>query len=338
MVSDRCHLRNAIDVWKAWHKQWEKKTGATRALITRRVKASALYHWRAQAMTKTRSIAERSRRQEEALERLLRAILLRKCLVALRSHVFKTSTLRKLFELFRTRVLLDGMDTWRRRPPHYNHEHKQQASSIPFDVVKSPTFKRFHHPGKPRKTHCRCVYAVSRGQRCTCEPDTHLLRRVEELHMLAAHGLGERQGVCQSRNSHGFVRRSSGRSSIESPPALGLEVNRVEAVASEGRVKVKRNTKGYNCVRPSSDVISAKSHAGAPKAIDRGQCRARVGENTVAPCGQMNGGQRDDVGHLAGSASRLRCANPPIYYSTKLARVSFAYDPKIMVKHNEAKA
>lgn len=186
-ASDLHRLRRAVARWQMWHEWWKTRLEIFHRLKARRVLASAVSRWRLGV------IACRTRRLEAIKIRGSR--LLRKCLLALADNVRAASILRRLLESCRRRALGECLEKWRR-----------WLFSVPREIEEIPNAKgaavintsaRRHkcwRPGKPRKAHCRCVYAVGRGRRCTCAPRSHLLRRVEELHRLVAKGLDGRQG------------------------------------------------------------------------------------------------------------------------------------------------
>lgn len=179
-----------MDQWRAWLRLWKTRVDALRTLMTRRAMASAFRHWRLIS-----SAANDRRRRRLLLQAVvggqLEVILLRKCFLALAQNAHSATTLRRLVASFRMRTLRGGFEAWQQALPREKPE--DQAPPSPTAVVNVITERR-RQPGNPRKLHCRCVYAVSRGQRCTCAPRSHLLRRVEELHRLVAQGLDGRQG------------------------------------------------------------------------------------------------------------------------------------------------
>lgn len=183
--SDHQRLRDAIKNWRAWHQWWKLREQDFLRRMHRRALACAVYGWHLGAS------ASRSRRQGAI--RILRSLLLRKCLLALANNAYTARVLRPVLESYRRRTLRDGLEAWGLFL--VSQENQSKTKDL---VVESPaqcvTTRRRRHPGKPRKVHCRCVYAVSRGQRCTCAPRSHLLRRVEELHRLVAKGLDGRDG------------------------------------------------------------------------------------------------------------------------------------------------
>lgn len=153
----------------------------------RRVLASAVRHWRLEIFA---SRCRRNRHEKWSQ-------LLRKCLLALAQNAHSAVTLRRLLESYRTRHLSDALGGWRR---WISFEAQKRVKKVPTALtrenkgVNTTRLTQRLHPGNPRKVHCRCVYAVSRGQRCTCAPRSHLLRRVEELHRLVAKGLDRTNG------------------------------------------------------------------------------------------------------------------------------------------------
>lgn len=148
--------------------------------------------WRLEASARSNVSAERTRRRRQAFGHLFEALLRRKCFVALAVHATSSITLRRVLTSFRTRTLRNGMKAWQW---WLLQEQQRRQTLAPADAsASSKHTARRNQPGKPRKGHCRCVYAVSRGQRCTCAPRSHLLRRVEELHRLVAQGLDGREG------------------------------------------------------------------------------------------------------------------------------------------------
>lgn len=190
IVSDNNLMKIAISRWKDWQHRWGTATAALYRLTAHRITASAMHHWHLEASTRSRMLANRKRRRQEALKSLLMVCPLRKCFLALRENAALKATLRSLLESLRARSLRDGLNAWRLHC-HQQRQHEQQMLQCSDPGVF--TTKR-RHVGKPRKIHCRCVYAVSRGQRCVCSPQSHLLRRVEELHRLVGQGLDGREG------------------------------------------------------------------------------------------------------------------------------------------------
>lgn len=169
-----------------WHKWWKTRLESFHRLQTRRALASAVSRWHLEV------IACRSRRLEAIQIRGSR--LLRKCLLALADNAHSASILRRFLESYRRRVLSECLEEWRT----WLFSVPREKEEIPAkEGVVIDTSARRHNcwrPGKARKAHCRCVYAVGHGRRCACAPRSHLLRRVEELHRLVAKGLDGRQG------------------------------------------------------------------------------------------------------------------------------------------------
>lgn len=170
--------------WRAWHQWWKSRERDFLQRMARRALASAVYRWRLGAST------SRSRRQGAV--HLLGSLLLRKCLLALADNAYTAAVLRKVLESYRRRTLRDGLEAWGSVSVSQDIQNNTDVAEI--SAHCATTRRQRRHPGKPRKVHCRCVYAVSRGQRCTCAPRSHLLRRVEELHRLVAKGLDTREG------------------------------------------------------------------------------------------------------------------------------------------------
>lgn len=192
-ASSHGRLRNGMDQWREWLRVWNIRVRALGSIIDRRAVASALHHWRLLSS----GANDRRTLLQAVVGRQLEVMLLRKSFLALTQNGLAATTLRRLIASFRTRTLRGGFEAWRQAqlPP------EKQKKSLPPPPLPSPdaavtviTTGRRRQPGNPRKHHCRCVYAVSRGQRCTCAPRSHLLRRVEELHRLVAQGLDGRQG------------------------------------------------------------------------------------------------------------------------------------------------
>lgn len=176
-----------MDQWRAWLRLWRSRVDTFRSLMARRAVASALRHWRLESFAAN----DRRHRLQALVGRQLEVILLRKCFLTLAQNAHSVMTLRRLIASFRVRALGGGFEAWRQAA--LREEQKSRTPPSPATVVNVITERR-RQPGNPRKLHCRCVYAVSRGQRCTCAPRSHLLRRVEELHRLVAQGLDGRQG------------------------------------------------------------------------------------------------------------------------------------------------
>lgn len=125
------------------------------------------------------------------------------------------------------------------------------------------------HPGKPRKVHCRCVYAVCRGQRCTCAPSSHLLRRVEELHRLVAKGLDGRNG--------GYRLLSHVVQGTEAPP-VGRLRSITQPSSAQQSVSGGRYGKANCCDNPPGDTASPRAQqlgggAGSDESPQAGTCK-----------------------------------------------------------------
>lgn len=181
--------------------------------VGRRVLASSLCHWRLEGF------ASRCRRnrQEKCSQ------LLRKCLLALAENAHSAVTLRRLLKSYSTRSLRDALREWRWWLSLEAHKRAKEVATALTRESKGVNTTRLTqrlHPGNPRKVHCRCVYAVSRGQRCTCAPRSHLLRRVEELHRLVAKGLDGTNRGCRLLNH--VVQRPSAPAEHERVRPKGL--------------------------------------------------------------------------------------------------------------------
>lgn len=215
-ASDHQRLRMAMKRWRAWHQWWKSRRRGFLQRMARIALASAVSRWRLGAS------ATRSRHQGAV--HLLESLLPRKCLLALANNACVARVLRRMLGSYRRRTLRDVWEAWGLFL--VSQEKRNKTSVTTENPARCVTARRQRrHPGKPRKVHCRCVYAVSRGQHCTCAPRSHLLRRVEELHRLVASGLDGRDGghrllshVVQrtSPPSHAKKGRSTGR--ILSPP------------------------------------------------------------------------------------------------------------------------
>lgn len=189
MTSHRTLLRYALHHWRSWQRQWRTRVEILGRLIAKRTMASALCRWRRLVSAASISAEHTRLRREEALRRVLQSLILHRYLRALRDYASARRTLSRLLESLRARALRYGVGTWRR----WLLQQQQNEVNITPPHTSNSTVSR-RQPGKPRKGHCRCVYAVSRGQRCNCAPRSHLLRRVEELHRLVAQGLDRRDG------------------------------------------------------------------------------------------------------------------------------------------------
>lgn len=250
--------------WVSWQQRWRACVKSLHGVITRRAVASALHRWRVEATASS----DRCRRQA-VVGRLLGRALLRKCMLALAKNALSATRIRRLLEYFRKRSLRHALDTWRRWSPQENQE---RPVSPPPNERKKITNRR-HQPGKPRKVHCRCVYAVCRGQRCTCAPRSHLLRRVEELHKLVAQGLGEREGGYRLL-SHVVQGTAGGRRgdryAVERDPCIGLASSRSGCNESRDSPRV--------CVRPGrrrSTAVEGRTKDGCANA-DKGSRERRL--------------------------------------------------------------
>lgn len=198
--------------------------------------------------------------------------------------MFRSSTLKIVLGSFRRRVLLYGVATWRRRLFHHSHHEEPQAFLS----------KKLHHREEPRKAHCRCVYAISRGQRCTCEPRTHLLRRLEALHELVEQGLAGRRGghLNQSHAVQGIA-RSNAR---DCPLTSGCGVSRAEPTEPQGMpgeveghdADLNRATYSDSCVRSQYAVTTTAPGFGC--------------------CSQLNEECPDGFDSIAASTAGLRYA------------------------------
>lgn len=220
---------------------WKSRRRDFLERVTRRALASAISRWHLGAS------ASRSRRQGAA--HLLRSVLLRKCLLTLAHHAYTARVFRRMLESYRRRTLRDGLEAWGLFL--VSQDAQNNANVAVKNSTRCVTTRcRRRHPGKPRKVHCRCVYAVSRGQRCTCAPRSHLLRRVEELHRLVAKGLDGCDGghrllshvVQRAATPRHVVRQGCSGGRILSPPPV-----------SEGRRKTScddhRQGSAASCVR-----------------------------------------------------------------------------------------
>lgn len=165
------------------------RVSTLRCLIARRAVVSALCRWRLLSS----GARDRHTLLRAVVGRQLEEMLVRKCFLTLARNALSATTLRRLITSFRIRTLRGGFEAWRKAPPREKQKTLPPSPPSPAAAVTVITGRR-RQPGNPRKNHCRCVYAVSRGQRCTCAPRSHLLRRVEELHRLVAQGLDGRQG------------------------------------------------------------------------------------------------------------------------------------------------
>ena len=271
-----------MDQWREWLRLWKMRVSTLRCLIARRTVASTLRRWH------LLSSGSKDRRTllQAVVGRQLEEMLVRKCLLALAQHALSSTTLRRLITTFRIRTLRGGFEAWRQALPREKHKTQPPPPPSPAAAATVITGRR-RQPGNPRKHHCRCVYAVSRGQRCTCAPRSHLLRRVEELHRLVAQGLDGRQGgyrllshVVQrtttapsgdarldvgDRNSPSFLESSSrGRN--------GPAGTRRAAFRKEGRDKDLKER-----VRPGSGQFYKRSR-------DRGLPAAATGAAAITSC------------------------------------------------------
>lgn len=186
-----------MDRWRAWQTRWRKRVYPIHHLTLRRALASALHRWR--LITSATMMAEHDRLQRRIkLERVLTRFVLRKCFSAFAENADKAGALRSVLTSWLNRILLKSFEVWRHWLRRKQDDPHAEIVAPPQHVDVVPPrgidtrFRRI--PGNPRKAHCRCVYAVSRGERCTCAPASHLLRRVEELRSLIAHGLDARAG------------------------------------------------------------------------------------------------------------------------------------------------
>lgn len=236
-ASEHQRLRNAINIWRAWHLWWKSRRRDFLQRMARRALASAVCRWRLEAS------ASRSRRQGAV--KLLGSLRLRRCLVALAQNAYTARILRRVLESYRMRILRDGLLAWGScLVSQDNQNNTEVAVENPTRCVTTRRHRR--NPGKPRKVHCRCVYAVSRGQRCTCAPRSHLLRRVEELHRLVVKGLDGRDGghrllshvVQRPAAPRDFREGSSSGRILSQPPVsegLGTATSRAR-LAGSGKV------------------------------------------------------------------------------------------------------
>jgi len=187
-ASDLHRLRRAVKRWRIWQKWWKTRLENFHRLQARRALASAVSRWCLKV------VARRSRRLEATHARDSR--LLRKCLLALADNAHSASVLRRLLESCRRRALRECLEKWWRRRLFSELREDEEIPNAKEAAVANASTRRHRcrRPGKPRKAHCRCVYAVGLGGRCACAPRSHLLRRVEELHRLVAKGLGGHEG------------------------------------------------------------------------------------------------------------------------------------------------
>lgn len=257
-------------------------------LVTRRALLSAVRRWHLQAS------ARRARHQEAV--HFLGSMILRKCLLALANNAQSAAILRQLLERCRLRSLRDGLEVWKRWFLLSNENQeilKAEAVAAVRDgdaCNASSRRQQCWRPGKPRKVHCRCVYAVCRGQRCTCAPHSHLLRRVEELHKLVAKGLDGRQGGCRLL-SHVVQ-------GTEAPPPVG------KARTSRQSSSPQQSVSGGRCGKVNC-------------------CDDRQG-GTVRPCAQLFGeGAGSDTSPRAGACKQGRLS---VVEGTESYRVSGAVE------------
>lgn len=191
MTSHRTLLRYALHHWRSWQRRRRTRVEILDHLITKRTAASAFCRWRRLVSAASISAEHTRLHREEALRRVLRSLLLHKYLRALGDYASTRRTLSRLLNSLRARALQCGVGTWRR---WLLQQQQNERNITPPHTINSNSTVSRRQPGKPRKGHCRCVYDVSRGQRCNCAPRSHLLRRVEELHRLVAQGLDRRDG------------------------------------------------------------------------------------------------------------------------------------------------
>lgn len=183
-ASDHQRLRTIMKNWRVWYQWWKLRKRDFLQRIAQRALASAMFRWRL-------GTSASQNRREGAMHRL-RLLLLRKYLLALADNAYTARALRRVLESYRRRALRNGLGAWGLFLVSQDNRHKTNVVDNPAHCVT--TRCRRQHLGKPRKVHCRCVYAVIQGQPCTCDPRSHLLRRVEELHRLVAKGLEGRAG------------------------------------------------------------------------------------------------------------------------------------------------
>lgn len=248
-------------------------------LITRRALASAVSRWHLEAC------ARRGRRQESV--HLLRSLLLRKYLLALADNATSAAILRRLLENCRMRALRDGLEAWKwwfflsKENQRQEERLKAEAAAAVRDGhvchASSGRPERRHQPGKPRKAHCRCVYAVCRGQRCTCAPRSHLLRRVEELHRLVAKGLDGRDG--------GYRLLSHVEQGTDAPPPP--PVGRVRSSGQLSSPRQSVSVSGGQCGKangddPQGDVANPRAQLLGGGAWSATTPRAKRGSSSVA--------------------------------------------------------
>lgn len=181
-------VRNAFHCWRNWQQRWRTRLDHLRRLIIRKELKAALNLWRLGiiASTTAKVLDNERRRRHAALSHVLRSVFLIKCLRRWTRNACVQRILGRLVQMRRIRTLRDGMATWKQR----------QTQKVDPVIPDLPSFATPNPVtiAKPRKRHCRCVYDVCRGQRCTCAPRLHLLRRVNELHRIVAKGLSTADG------------------------------------------------------------------------------------------------------------------------------------------------
>lgn len=190
-------LSDAFHQWQEWQQRRRKRLNNLHCLVIRKELKVALRLWRLGviAATTAKTLGDERRRRYAALGRVLRSLFLLKCLRILARNARVQRILRRLVKLRRIQTLRDGMSTWQQRQLQ---KVDPVVPDLPSFATPNPvTVTTRQAVAKPRKRHCRCVYDVCRGQRCTCAPRLHLLRRVEELHRLVAKGLSAGDGGCR---------------------------------------------------------------------------------------------------------------------------------------------
>lgn len=251
------------------------RVSVLRRLIARRAVASAVHRWRLLSS----GANDRRTLLQTVVGRQLKVMLVRKCFLALAHNALSATTLRRLIASFRMRTLRGGFEAWRQALPREKKKKSQPPPPPPPAAAVTVITGRRRQPGNPRKHHCRCVYAVSRGQRCTCAPRSHLLRRVEELHRLVAQGLDGRQGgnrllshVVQRATTMPSGGAGSGGGERNSPSLLGSSGRECDgppgtpkAVCRAGEVRYKDSKER---VRPGSGKFHKCSRGrGLPPAV-----------------------------------------------------------------------
>lgn len=186
-------LRETFDRWHEWQQRCKKRRKSLHLILIRKDKKDATRCWQHHAAAYV--VESKHRRREAALSRILQWLLLLKCFHSLANNCNTAKTLRQLVESWWIRTLRNGIRALQQRT--------EKPSLVP-SILSLPALPTPAKEGsnqrrlaRPRKGHCRCVYDICRGQRCTCAARSHLLRRVEELHRLVAKGLNSEAGGCR---------------------------------------------------------------------------------------------------------------------------------------------